>query len=185
MACGCQKRAVVQTTRNTEVKTEHQPETIDPSVTVLDGEELLRKRDDKSKEELKSEPAVKEALEIDIISCYECVKKHIGRAQAFFEEYHTGYSVHIKNLMNSLKVAEEEVQRAFLLWQKTQAQLDMASGELLGNDLNEDTMSRDHIQLANDIRAARLRLNQDPLYVPNFDVMLLRVQLLEFGHSVE
>ena len=154
MACGCQKNKAVQI-KSTVVKSE-------PTVD-------------------KEDPAVKEAIEIDLPSCYECVKKHLNRAMIFFEEYHTGYSQHEKNLMNSLKVAEGKVREAFLLWQKTQGQLDMASGELLGNALNKDTMNRRHVQLANDIRNVRLQLAQDPLAVPEFDELLIRVQKLEYA----
>lgn len=184
MACGCQKnRAAVSNGASAPVSravikavdvaydsaaevVENTPVEVKPleDVYVVDRED----------------PVVKEALEVDLTSCYECAKKHISRAQILFEEYHTGYPDHIKNLMNSMRVAESEINKAFQLWQKVQAHLDMASAEFLGNDTTAETMQRAHIQLANDIRDVRLKLAQNPLYIPKFDALLTRVQQFEY-----
>ena len=122
-----------------------------------------------------------EATANDLPQCYECAKKHLGRAQIFFEEYHTGYPQHIKNLMCSLRVAEEEVNRAYINWCKILAHLDMAANELLGNEVNGKRLCREHLNLACKIREARLKLGADPLYIPDFDSLLTSIQILEFA----
>ena len=45
------------------------------------------------------EVAIAEAADVDLKQCYLCARKHLSRAQIFFEEYHTGYPNHIKNLI--------------------------------------------------------------------------------------
>ena len=129
-------------------------------------------------EHLAEYDAVTEALAHDLPQCYECAKKHLSRAQIFFEEYHTGYPQHIKNLMCSLRVAEDEVRQAYLDWCKILAHLDMAANELLGKDVNGLKLKKQHIDLAAKIREVRLNLGSDPLYVPDFDSLLVSVQLL-------
>lgn len=123
---------------------------------------------------------VTEAIENDLKSCYLCAKKHLVRAQIFFEEYHTGYPDHIKNLVQSLRVAEAQVRGAFLRWQKVMGHLDMAANELLGNDINSPNMSKEHIILANKIRDVRLRLSDNPLISINFDELITKVHLLQY-----
>lgn len=125
------------------------------------------------------EPAVIEAKSIGLPQCYLCAKKHVGRAQQFFEEYHTGYDNRVKLLTDSLRVSEHMVRKAFLLRQKTQSQLDMAAGELLGGDETQKLDDK-HIEIANKIRKERLGIQDDPLYVPDFDQLLVDIQLLQF-----
>lgn len=120
-----------------------------------------------------------EAVSINLKQCYECAKKHVSRAKEEFKEYHTGYPEHIKNLMMSMRVAEADIRGAFLKWCEVQAQLDMGAGELLGRDINGDTMKFSHVKVAKAIRKERLQLNTDPLYVPDFDELLVQIQLLE------
>lgn len=120
-----------------------------------------------------------DAREINLNHCYLCAKKHVERAKDFFEEYHTGYPDHIKNLIESIHVAELDVRRAFIQWQRIMGQLNMGEGELLGKDINQLKMRSEHITLANKIRAERLRLSDDPLYVPNFDDLLIEIHLLQ------
>lgn len=137
----------------------------------------------KSKEQVQSEIiAISEAMDIDLEQCYLCAKKHIGRAQQFFEEYHTGYPEHIKNLVDSLFDTETDVYKAFQLWQKTQSQMDMSAGELLGNKLGSRTLKQDHVSLAAKIREERLKFDKDPLYVPDFDNLKYRIHRLQ--HTV-
>lgn len=128
-----------------------------------------------------AEDPVKEAISMDLKQCYECAKKHVARAQILFEEYHTGYPQHIKNLMLSLKVAEADVKKAFLKWQRVQAHLDMSANELLGNEANSPTMDTRHLEVARKIREVRIDLNTDPLYVPDFNSLLVAIQLLEYA----
>lgn len=122
----------------------------------------------------------REALEIALEQCYLCTKKHVVRAQEFFQEYHTGYQDHIKNLVQSVKVAEIKVRQAFLLYQRTMGQLNMAEGELLGKEPNKLGMREEHISLANRIRAERLKLSDNPLYVPDFDQLLVDINILQY-----
>ena len=111
--------------------------------------------------------------------CYLCTKKHLAAAQILFGEYHTGYPDYIKTLIESTKVAESEVKKAFLLWQKIMAQLNMSENELLGKNANALKMREEHIALANKIRDARLMLSDDTLYSPDFDELLLDVHMLQ------
>lgn len=122
---------------------------------------------------------LQDAKEINLEQCYLCAKKHVSRARDFFEEYHTKYPDHIKNLIESVRVAEQDVMRAFLLWQRVMSQMNMGEGELLGNDLNRLTMRKEHIALANRIRDERIKLSDDPLYSPDFDTLLVEIHLLQ------
>lgn len=122
-----------------------------------------------------------EAREIGLKQCYECAKKHLSRAKEEFKEYHTGYPKHIKNLIQSTRVAEEDVRGAFLKWNEVQAQLDMSSGELLGRDVNFTKLRNEHIRLANNIRTERLKFSGNPLYIPDFDNLLVQIQVLEYS----
>lgn len=124
---------------------------------------------------------VAEAKEIGLKQCYECAKKHLSRAKEEFKEYHTGYPQHSKNLIQSMRVAEADVAQAFLKWNEIQAQLDMSAGELLGREVNVDKVRSEHIELANDIRTERLKFNDNPLYIPRFDELLVRIQVLEYS----
>jgi hypothetical protein len=121
-----------------------------------------------------------EAATIALKQCYLCAKKHIARAQEFFQEYHTGYPDHIKNLTDSVRVAELDIRKAFLLRQRIMAQLNMGEGELLGNDANALSMREEHLSLANRIRDDRLKLSDDPLYSPNFDQLLVDINILQY-----
>ena len=123
--------------------------------------------------------AVAEAMDIGLKQCYLCAKKHLGRAQAFFEEYHTGYPDHLKNLVDSLFDAHTAVYKAFQLWQRVQNQMDMSAGELLGNKLTGRTLHKDHIELAAEIRAERLKFDENPLYVPDFDGLRYKIHRLQ------
>lgn len=124
--------------------------------------------------------AIDNAVEADLPQCYECAKKHLSRAQIFFEEYHTGYPQHIKNLMCSLRVVETEINKAFRIWCKILAHLDMSANELLGRDVNGSQVKKEHLALACRIRESRLKLNADPLYIPDFESLLTAIQKLEY-----
>ena len=117
---------------------------------------------------------------VPLPQCYMCAKKHLSRAQIYFEELHTGYDDRIKLLMHSMRVAEAEVRKAFSLYYKAQAHMDMSAGELLGSDPGA-SISSEHVKVANDIRSERLKLQDDPLYVPDFDRLLLDIQLLQYS----
>lgn len=118
---------------------------------------------------------VEYAKQLDLPRCYLCAKKHISAAKTLFREYHTGYPNHIKNLMNSLRISEELIRSAFIKWQDIMGELNMAEAELLGNA----GMDEPHIALANKIRDERIKLSDEPLYVPNFDDLLVAVHKLQ------
>ena len=121
-----------------------------------------------------------EAVLMDLEQCYLCAKKHISAAKILFREYHTGYPAHVKNLINSMRISEDEIRCAFLLWQDIMAELNMGEAELLGKDESSDSMDDDHVKLANKIRDQRIRLSDDPLYVPDFDSLLVDIHILQF-----
>lgn len=123
--------------------------------------------------------SVIEAKEIGLKQCYLCAKKHVERALEFFEEYHTGYPDYIKNLIESLRVSETDVMKAFIKWQRIMGQLNMGEGELLGKEPNTLTMRKEHVLLANKIRTERLKLSDDPLYVPDFESLLVDIHVLQ------
>lgn len=116
---------------------------------------------------------------VNLAQCYLCAKKHIVAAKTLFREYHTGYSDHLKNLIDSLRVAEDNVREAFIKWQDIMGELNMAEAELLGG--SDEYMDPEHIEVANLIRDERIRLSDDTLYKPDFDELLVRVQLLQFS----
>lgn len=137
----------------------------------------------KSNEQIVAEVnAVAESFDIGLSQCYLCAKKHIGRARQFFEEYHNGYPDHIKNLVDTLFEAESDIYGAFQLWQSVQDQMDMAAGELLGNNKGGRSLKQDHIDLAVMIRKERLKFDQNPLYVPNFEELKYKIHRLQ--HTV-
>lgn len=131
--------------------------------------------------EVKEVSAQEAATEIALEQCYLCAKKHVGRAQIFFEEYHTGYSDRDKRLIESLQITEDTVKAAFLLKEKVQAHLDMGSGELVGHSTDGGVVDDMHIQVANAIRNERLKLQDNPMYVPNFEGMLVSIQQLQYS----
>lgn len=125
---------------------------------------------------------VAEALDVDLPQCYLCAKKHIGEAWVYFEELHTGYPDRLIRLVESFRVAEEEVSKAYILWQRTLAHLAMAGAELIGRRGELDTtLLEQHIAVANYIRNERINLQDNPLYVPDFEKMLIEVQKLQYA----
>lgn len=161
MGCGCRKN------KSTAIR-------------AIENNEKSSTENLKTLEELKLEvTAVSEALDIGLTQCYLCAKKHIGRAQQFFEEYHNGYPAHIKQLVDSLFDASSNIYEAFQLWEKTRSQMDMSAGELLGNSIGSKTMNREHVEIAAEIRGERLKLEQNPLYVPDFDKLKYKIHVLQ------
>lgn len=120
---------------------------------------------------------VSHAKRLKLGQCYLCAKKHIVAAKILFREYHTGYPNHIKNLINSLKVSEDAVREAFIKWQDIMGEMNMGEAELLGNEDMDDK----HIELANKIRDERIKLSDDPLYVPKFNDLLVAVHTLQMA----
>lgn len=113
----------------------------------------------------------------DLPQCFLCALKHLSTAWVLFEEYQNGYPSYIKHLMQSLKVSEDKVRRAFLLYMKVQGHLNMAACELVGNP--PEQLSTEILQVADKIREARLQLEEFPLYTPDFPGLLTAVQKLK------
>lgn len=128
---------------------------------------------------IKRADVVKDAAEIGLPSCYLCAKKHLGRAQAFFEEYKMGYPERIKSLVDTFFEMGSEIDKAFTLWQRIQNQMDMASGELIGADFDGKELPEAHVQLAEELREERLKLEENPLYKPRFDILRTKIHLLQ------
>lgn len=121
----------------------------------------------------------------DLHQCFDCAKKHIGRAQIFYEEYHTGYPMHIKLSIECTSLVEMAVQQAFLKRRKAMAHMDMASCELVGDEQASQYKSfrSKIIELANRIRDIRLQMETDPLMAPPFDEILIEIQRLQYQTS--
>jgi hypothetical protein len=133
-------------------------------------------------QQLKSNMTVNKLRDgIDLPQCYLCAKKHLSRAQIYFEEFHTGYPERIKLLVQSMAVAEGEVRKAFVLYCRTLAHMDMAAGEFLGNTMSGSLLNNAHIEAANAIREERLKFQDDTLYVPDFDQLLVSIQQLQYS----
>ena len=116
---------------------------------------------------------------IDLPQCYMCAKKHLSRAQIYFEEYHTGYPTRTKLLTHSMQVAEDAIGKAYKQCYKALAHMDMAAGELLGNEA--DKITSEQLAIANAIRSERLKLQDDPLYIPDFEGLMVRLQALQYS----
>lgn len=114
----------------------------------------------------------------DLPQCFMCALKHLSTAWILFEEYKNGYPSYIKHLVQSIHVSEQRVRTAFQLYIKAQAHMNMAACELVGNAADE--LSNEIIQVANEIRDARLKLEASPLYIPKFSELLERIQKLRF-----
>ena len=85
-------------------------------------------------------------------NCFGCVKKHIGRAKAFYEEFKLGYPNHEPLMFNEFVRSNKALEEAFMYYSDSLAQLDMASCELVGDmsDLQEGYQVK-IIELANEI----------------------------------
>lgn len=134
-----------------------------------------KKRTEKNMTHNIDSEVVAHAKQMNLTQCYLCAKKHIVAAKILFREYHTGYPNHIKNLINSLKVSEDAVREAFIKWQDIMGEMNMGEAELLGNE----EMDSKHIEMANKIRDERIKLSDDPLYVPKFNYLLVEIHKLQ------
>lgn len=165
MSCSCKKR---KSSIKVKVKAEDKPvEASQPAAEPVSEEEL--------------NVVVSEALDVDLPQCYLCAKKHLGEAWVYFEELHTGYPDRKIILVESFRVAEDAVRGAFILWQKVLMHLAMAGAELIGRrgEIEEELLSQ-HVEVANKIRDERIKLQDNPLYVPKFDDLLVEVQKLQY-----
>ena len=122
-----------------------------------------------------------EDLIAGLTNCFDCCKKHIGRAKIFYEEWTQGYPEHSTLMYKSFIEANKVIEEGFVLYWDSLSQLDMASNELVGHELN--TLDKEFrieiIELANKIRAARILFQEDSSKVPDFDQLRIEVQRLQ------
>lgn len=124
------------------------------------------------------------ALGADLIAglshCFECCKKHLSRAKILFEEWHQKYPEHGTIMYNEFIEANRDIEEGYTMFWDSLGQLDMASGELVGNIMEIDEGFRvEIINLANEIRAARILFQEDSNQVPDFAKLRLDVQKLQ------
>lgn len=114
-------------------------------------------------------------------ACFDCTKKHLSRAKAFYEEWKLGYPEHGTLMYNSFIEANKTIEEGYVLFWDSLGQLDMASCELVGSDLND--LNKDFrteiIELANEIRNARILFQEDSTKVPDWNHLRVEVQKLQ------
>lgn len=109
--------------------------------------------------------------------CFECVKKHLTRAKILFEEMQLGYPDYKKMMFNEFTEANKEIEEAYSLYWDTIGQLDMASCELVGQVTDLPSKHQcDLIELANTIRFARLKFQENINQVPNWNKLRVEIQ---------
>ena len=113
-------------------------------------------------------------------NCFECTIKHLGRAKILYEEFLTGYPDHKDLSFNEIDKGLKNIEQAYLIYLDSMSQLDMASAELIGNIIDlPSEWATDMIELANEIRQARLTCQTNANASPNFDDLRLKVKKLE------
>jgi hypothetical protein len=113
-------------------------------------------------------------------NCFDCTLKHLSRAKILHEEFLTGYPDHKKLMFNELTEGNKDLEQAYLIYMDSIAQLDMASCELVG-DMSKlpEEWGIEMIELANEIRNARLLFQDDPTRAPDFDALRIAVKRLQ------
>ncbi len=185
MACSCRRKYKLPT-RGSVVNSNTPPKTVD-SVSATSPDSITTEQKE-TISELTEHTAINTKLSIEVLrdniklpQCYLCAKKHLSRAQIYFEEYHTGYPDRIRLMVQSMRVAESEINKAFQLYCKVLAHMDMSAGEFLGHTAEGVTIDKAHIATASRIREERIKLQDDPLYVPEFGKLLTDIQLLQYA----
>lgn len=120
-------------------------------------------------------------LIMGLSNCFDCCKKHIGRAKAFYEEWHQGYPEHNTLMYNEFVKANKVLEEGYVLYWDSLSQLDMASCELVGSNFGdlEGSAQVEIIELANKIRQARILFQENTEKVPNWDKLRIEVQKLQ------
>lgn len=119
-------------------------------------------------------------LIIGLSNCFDCCKKHLSRAKAFYEEWHLGYPEHSTLMYNEFTEANKNIEEGYVLYWDSLGQLDMASCELVGNLINLDSgWQAEIIELANKIRTARILFQEDTTKIPNWNQLRVEVQRLQ------
>lgn len=124
--------------------------------------------------------ALGQDLIIGLSHCFDCCKKHLSRAKVLFEEWHQKYPEHGTMMYNQFTEANRDIEQGYTMFWDSLGQLDMASGELVGNmmELNQGFRIQ-IINLANQIRKARILFQEDSNNVPDFADLRIKVQKLQ------
>lgn len=124
--------------------------------------------------------ALGQDLIIGLSHCFDCCKKHLSRAKVLFEEWHQKYPEHGTMMYNQFTEANRDIEQGYTIFWDSLGQLDMASGELVGNmmELNQGFRIQ-IINLANQIRKARILFQEDSNNVPDFADLRIKVQKLQ------
>lgn len=124
------------------------------------------------------------ALGNDLINslnaCFDCAKKHLGRAKAFYEEWLQGYPQHNTLMYKQFTYTNQVLERGYTLFWDSLSQLDMSSNELIGNIIQLDINFKiEIIELANTIRKARILFQDDSTQIPNWNKLRIQIQKLQ------
>lgn len=124
--------------------------------------------------------ALGQDLIIGLSNCFDCCKKHLSRAKALFEEWHQKYPTHGTLMYNQFTEANKDIEEGYIIFWDSLGQLDMASEQLVGSLYGLfQGYQINIINLANEIRKARILFQQNSNNVPNFDQLRIEVQKLQ------
>lgn len=112
--------------------------------------------------------------------CFQCTKKHIIRSKTLFNELILGYPNYAQMTFNELTQANKVIQECYVLYWDSIGQIDMASCELVGQVVQlPEKYRQEIIELANKIRIARIKFQQNINEIPDWNDLLISVQLLQ------
>jgi hypothetical protein len=116
-----------------------------------------------------------------LVSCFDCCKKHISRAKVLYEEWHLGYPDHGTLMYNEFVEANKVIEEGLVLYWDSLAQLDMASCELVGYNIEhlDKTFNIEILELANKIRSARILFQENTTNVPDWNYLRVEVQKIQ------
>jgi hypothetical protein len=116
-----------------------------------------------------------------LLSCFDCCKKHLGRAKVLYEEWQLGYPDHGTLMYNEFLEANKVIEEGFVLYWDTLSHLDMASCELAGYNFEQldKEFNAEILELANKIRSARILFQENTQNVPNWNELRIDVQKLQ------
>jgi hypothetical protein len=117
-----------------------------------------------------------------LINCFDCCKKHLSRAKILCEEWLQNYPEHGTLMFNEFTEANKVLEEAYSYYWDSLGQLDMASTELIGtiNSINLNTSwAIEMINLANELRKARILFQEDTNNIPNWNQLRVDVQKLQ------
>ena len=113
-------------------------------------------------------------------ACFECAKKHLTRAKILYEEFLQGYPNHEPMMFNEFTTTNRVLEEAYAYYWDSLGQLDMASAELVGDFTNlPGTYQAELIELANEIRIARITYQEDLTKVPDWNKLRIDIQKLQ------